>query len=95
MNELTNECLTELGVALKRFGTYSFDDKGPSEVMDIDRLVGKLRVMPVAEATTVLLELAASPEHKGRGNSLASTLVGELEDWDELFENPDIAEMYL
>ena len=43
MNELTNECLTELGVALKRFGTYSFDDKGPGEVMDIDRLVGKLR----------------------------------------------------
>jgi hypothetical protein len=94
MNELTNECLTELGVALKRFGTYSFDDKGPSEVMDIDRLVGKLRVMPVAEATTVLLELASCNEYDGRSNELACALVGELEDWDELFENPDIAEMY-
>jgi hypothetical protein len=94
MNKLTKECLTELDVALKRFGTYSFDDKGPYEVMDVESLARKLRVMPVAEATTVLLELAASPEHKGRGNSLASVLVGELEDWDELFEHPDIAEMY-
>ncbi len=94
MNELTKECLTELGVALKQFGTYSFDDKGPYEVMDVESLARKLRVMPVAEATTVLLELAASPEHKGRGNSLASTLVGELDDWEELLDHPDIAEMY-
>jgi hypothetical protein len=94
MTELTNECLTELGVALKRFGTYSFDDKGPYEVMDIDPLLRKLRVMPVAEATAVLLELAASREHEGRGNSLAHALVGELEDWDELFAHPAIAEMY-
>jgi hypothetical protein len=94
MNELTNECLAELGWALKRFGTYSFDDKGPSEVMDIDRWVEKLRGMPVAEATTVLLELASCNEYDGRSNELARALVGELEDWDELFENPDIAEMY-
>jgi len=94
MNGLTKECLTELGVALKRFGTYSFDDKGPYEVMDVESLARKLRVMPVAEATTVLLELAASTEHEGRGNSLASVLVGELDDWDELFENPSIAGMY-
>ena len=94
MNELTNECLTELGVALKRFGTYSFDDKGPGEVMDIDRLVGKLRVMPVAEATSVLLELASCNEYDGRSNELACELAAELDDWDELFENPGIAEMY-
>ena len=94
MNELTNECLTELGVALKRFGTYSFDDKGPSEVMDIDRLVRKLRVMPVAEATSVLLELASCNEYDGRSNELASVLVSELDDWDELLKHPDIAEMY-
>lgn len=94
MNELTKECLTELGVALKRFGTYSFDDKGPYEVMDVESLAQKLRVMPVAEATTVLLELASCNEYDGRSNELACALVGELEDWDELFENPDIAEMY-
>jgi hypothetical protein len=94
MNELTNECLTELSVALKQFGTYSFDDKGPYEVMDVESLARKLRGMPVAEVTTVLLELAASPEHNGRGNSLASVLVSELDDWDELLEHPDIAEMY-
>jgi hypothetical protein len=41
-----------------------------------------------------MLELAASLEHKGRGNSLASTLVGELDDWEELLDHPDIAEMY-
>lgn len=94
MNELTKECLAELGVALKRFGTYSFDDKGPSGVMDIDLLVEKLRVLPVVEATAVLLELASCNEYDGRSNELACELVAELEDWDELFENPSIAEMY-
>jgi hypothetical protein len=94
MNELTKECLTELGIALKRFGTYSFDDKGPSEVMDIDSLLEKFRAMPVEKAAEVLVELAASREHDGRGMWLASTLVGEMEDWDELFEQPGIEEIY-
>ena len=94
MNELTKECLTELGLALKLFGTYSFDDKGPHEVMDIAALGEKFRAAPAEKAAEVLVELAASPEHDGRGNWLASTLVGEMEDWDELFEQPGIEEIY-
>ena len=94
MNELTKECLTELGLALKQFGTYSFDDKGPHEVMYIDPLLAKFRVLPATEAARVLVELSESPEHSGRGNYLASTLVGEMEDWDELFEQPGIEEIY-
>ena len=94
MNELTNECLTELGLALKQFGTYSFDDKGPHEVMDIDPLLSKFRVLPATEAARVLVELSESHEHSGRGNYLASALVGEMEDWDELFEQPGIEEIY-
>lgn len=94
MNELTKECLTELGVGLKLFGTYSFDDKGPSEVMEIEPLVAKFRVLDATEAARVLVELSKSPEHDGRGNYLASALVGEMEDWDELFEQSGIDEIY-
>ena len=94
MNELTKECLTELGLALKLFGTYSFDDKGPHEVMDIDSLGEKFRAMPAEKAAEVLVELAASQEHDRRGNWLASVLVGEMEDWNELFEQPGIEEIY-
>ena len=94
MNELTKECLTELGLTLKQFGTYSFDDKGPHEVMNIEPLLKKFRAMPAEKAAEVLVELAASPKHNGRGESLASTLVGAMEDWDELFEQSGIEEMY-
>jgi hypothetical protein len=62
--------------------------------MDIAALGEKFRAAPVEKAAEVLVELAASQEHDGRGNYLASTLVGEMEDWDELFEQPGIEEIY-
>jgi hypothetical protein len=93
MHTLTQTALSQLGEALKHFGTYSFDDKGASEVMDLDDLLEPLQKLPAKEAGTVLLELAKSPKYEGRGERLASELLLELQDWDELFENEAVANL--
>ena len=86
MKQLLDECLTELGLALKLFGTYSFDDKGAHEVMDVDVLEEKFRKLSPDDAATVLLALSKSKKHGGRGAVLASDLISNMDDWDELFE---------
>jgi hypothetical protein len=95
MNKLTKECLTELGLALKRFGTYSFDDKGPHEVMHLPSLLDKFRELSATEAAEVLRELAASPKYSNRGSYLAETLLAYMEDWEELWAQPGIEDLAL
>jgi hypothetical protein len=93
MHPVTEECLEKMTEALKRFGTYSYDDKGPNEVMDIPNLVAQIRALPVEEAGEVLLEIANSPTKKLRGAPLASAILMDLQDWDELFEIPEVADL--
>jgi hypothetical protein len=83
---LVKKCLSKLGEALKRFGTYSFDDKGPNEVMDIKELTDEIRRLPAVDAVAVLQAINSSGKYEGRGASLASTLIVNMQDWDELFE---------
>lgn len=86
---LAARIINELGVALKQFGTYAFDDKGPHEVMGFE-MTAELRKLPAAEAAAVLTMVATSKKYKGRGLQVASCIVCDLQDWDELFEQPGI-----
>lgn len=86
--------LKDLGQALRRFGEYSFDDKGPSEVMDIESLVTQLRNLPAAKAGKILNEVASSNKYKGRGLSVAAQCVIDMQDWDDLFAVPGIDNIY-
>lgn len=92
--KFVDQALSDLGVALKSFGTYSFDDKGPNEVMDLTPLVQMLRKMTPEEAGKSLCELASSGKHKGRGLYLAETLTMMLQDWDALFNQPGIDDIF-
>jgi hypothetical protein len=82
---LSTRIIKELGEALKMFGSYTFDDKGPDEVMDIGGLVEELKKLTSNEASEVLFEVARAKNHKGRGLQVAMYLVLDLQDWDELF----------
>lgn len=90
MNDLSISILGTLGTALKTFGTYAFDDKGPNEVMEISDCVDDLRKLTPTEAALVLIEVATSKKHKGRGLQVAMSIVLELQDWDDLFAIPGI-----
>jgi len=93
MNKLTKECLAELGLALKRFGTYQYDDKGAHEVMNLEPLISKLQELSAIEAAEVLQEIAASPKYDNRGSSLTETLLAYMEDWEELWAQPGIEDL--
>jgi len=93
-NSLVDRCKKDLTEGLKMFGTYSFDDKGADEVMDIDELVTMFRKVTATVAAEALLNLASDDHENGRCNQLAMTIVGELEDWDELFAIEGVDEVY-
>lgn len=72
----------EIKQAIKRFGRYSFNDKGPHEVMDVESCARRLRALPALDALSVLKDLAKSQD----GCALVSSLLGLIEDWDGLFQ---------
>jgi hypothetical protein len=93
MHTLSTRIIKELGEALKMFGSYTFDDKGPQEVMGINELCEELRKLPAKEACDILVEVATCKKHKGRGLSVAMSIACDLQDWDELYANEVMGEI--
>lgn len=95
INMIVSTIIAAANKSLKDFGTYTFDDKGVREVMDLNLFIDVLRRMPPVEAAEVILSLSTATEIiDSRGRAVAGALVGELDDWDELFEQPGIEELY-
>jgi hypothetical protein len=76
--------------ALKMFGTYTYDDKGPNEVMDVHVIERELRAMSAEDAASVLRGVCHAAKQKGRGLHLATTMAVHLQDWEALFEQPGV-----
>ena len=93
-NLTTQNLVLKIGKALKEFGEHQFDDKGPGEVMHVNAIVKELREMSAAQAAEIIRTLSVRQEHEGRCKTLASYLVLCLDDWDALFEEPGIEELY-
>lgn len=90
------DILTELDEALKEFGTYSFDDKGPEEVMNLDGIVNTLNAMDVKEVVDILETVSAASD---RAKTLVEHLLMDMQDipderWDALMESPKLASMF-
>ena len=94
MIPLAERILHDLKEALRQFGTYQFGDKGPSEVMDLYRLEQELRKCSPSMAAAVLVNVATSHKHGGRGLQVAEALACALDDWDDLFKEPGIDNIY-
>ncbi len=91
--DLVKRCLDELGIALKQFGTYQFSDKGPNEVMDVYSLVKEFRALDPETAGLTICRLAKSKKYEGRPVCVASEILVEMQDWDELWEAvPEVSE---
>lgn len=67
--------LAELRSTFNRFGTYDFDDKGPHEVMDTDKMISKLNAMSLEDAADTLTAV-----HLGRKDGRSGDLVKALAD---------------
>jgi hypothetical protein len=92
------ELLDAVKSALEQFGKYPFVDKGPHEVMDINGLARRFRSHPASAAAGALRSFAHSGKDLDFKESFstvaAAAIVGELEDWEDLFAQPGIDELY-
>lgn len=82
--------LSALKVALKKYGTYQFDDKGPREVMDVDSLVAEVREFSSKDAAEAITLIVEGYKKDNRGETLARSILINLqgyEKWlDEILE---------
>lgn len=85
----SNIAFQDLQAAKKQFGEYSYHDKGASEVMDLRPIIDTLRELPINE---VISELTALNQMEDT-SILVMEIIMELQDWDELFEHPDMTEL--
>lgn len=87
--------------ALKKFGTYSYFDKGCYEVMDVDGIVTQLNKLPVEECKKILVEVWNSKavgvedaERKFVGEAVVGMQDVDEERWDKLMESDELQEAY-
>lgn len=79
-----NEIVAKLDEALKKFGTYSFEDKGAQEVMDLKEITSKLEKMTSSKAGEVMKSVAEKHDYgQSLINQLASALDNMPEEWFE------------
>lgn len=80
---LAIEVLHDLKIGLEKFGTYTFFDKGPEEVMNIDAWADKFKTQSIDYVAETLKDILKDEEY---GPRLVSSILMCLEEWDELWE---------
>ena len=81
------DVLIKITETLTRFGTYSFDDKGPHEVMDIFSITNYIKSLSKEKAAKFLKEIVDSEGYSNRNKKVANSIVGDCDDMsDEWFE---------
>jgi len=83
--DLARSAINDMKAGIKEFGSYTYEDKGPHEVMDVGVHAAAFREAGSALAIQAFHDLVDGKDH--RQISLAAGIVGELEDWDELWDH--------
>ena len=101
MNELTKECLAELGKTLDEVGEYDFDDYTSAEtcdLMDVVSLARKFRELSESKAIEILIELSHTTEYDNRGLKVAQAIIYQFwwcgfAKWPEIEDRPELEEI--
>lgn len=91
---LAIEIMEKLDNALKTFGTYTFGDKGPHEVMDIYSIKRKLETKPISEIGKILAQVLDNYENistlgaryarkRYESSKLVNAIIGDFDDLSE------------
>lgn len=70
--------------AVEQFGSYSFNDKGPHEVLDYDYILNTIRKLKPLEIKKVIEQISVYRDDLGVGETMASYLMDDL---DYLIDN--------
>lgn len=72
--------LNQMEESLKRFGTHNFDDKGPSEVMNISSISTHLKSVSKEEAVEFIKEIVDSQGYFDRNKKVANEILVYCDD---------------
>jgi len=78
----------KLTEAIKRFGTYQYEDKRSYGIMDLNPILENLRE---SNDPGTVLKILMELDKKKRNEVLVCDLVCGLDDWDELFDNEEFS----
>ena len=90
-------CLARLKDGVEQFGHYAYMmDGGPNEVVDVEALTERFRVIAPEDAAEVLRRLCYAPHQCKKADPffLSNAIVHALQDWDDLFAQPGIEAIY-
>ena len=80
--QLSKKYATAIRVAVRQFGEYSFDDKGPQEVMDLP--ISEIKALSVDDAAeTLRLVLEKDKKH---GPRFIGAVLVDMQEWDHFDE---------
>lgn len=93
LHPLTIDFIKKIKDALTRFGSYTFLDKGPDEVIDMSNIVGKLSNLDIKTIGTILTQCLDSKDVKPEFTSAfvenVISCLDDRSDFEELFELDD------
>lgn len=90
----SKEIEVEIKKALKQFGEYSYLDKGPDEVMDMDAICKRTEDMSAKQIADVLAEVRKDKEF---GDRFVETILYNLQDrdgMDDLYSDRRVSDLY-
>jgi len=92
----SKEIIKKMNQAIKQFGEYSFQDKGASEVMDLESIANALKLETTENTKSILEDIY---HHSENGKQLAGELVNSIDDadddwWDSIMQSEIVASLY-
>jgi len=91
------EITAEIKQAIKQFGEYSYHDKGPQEVMDVDAIRGRMSDMSAEQIADMLAEVRGYHKASGEGERFVETmlcLLDDRRDLDALYADERVNDLY-
>lgn len=94
VSESAKDIMSKIDKAIEMFGSYSFDDKGPWEVMDINSIKKNLSTKSIKEIAAILSEILDNYSNYKRATSVVGCIIGEFDslpedEFDELLDSDD------
>jgi hypothetical protein len=91
--QFITDTVAALDTAIRQFGTYTYYDKGPHEVMDFGNILTQFRSVPKTEAISALLHLCTQEARGASAHAVAETIISQLDSdaaYDFLFESEQL-----
>lgn len=94
--KLSDSIAQAINDAVKSFGTYAYNDKGPSEVMDLNAILADIRKMPSADVLAELKTVCRMPNMRVDPSYVVEALLVKAQEepaLDYLYEDTELLDL--